>query len=68
MYDQPNKGQNNGARGKINRTEMSMQDNLNHTADSQFQKTTDQVIKKGEVILPSTLAKSGAEGDKTSQN
>ena len=36
MYDQPNKGQSNGARGKINRTEMSMQDNLNHTADSQF--------------------------------
>lgn len=47
---------------------MSMQDNLNHTTESQFQKSSDQVIKKGEVILPSTLAKSGVDGDKTSQN
>ena len=36
LYDQPNKVQNSGARGKFNRTEMSMLDNLNHTADSQF--------------------------------
>ena len=68
MYDQHNKSQSNGARGKINRTEMSMQDNLNHTADSRFKKTSDEVIKKGEVILPSALAKSGFEGDKASQN
>ena len=68
LHDQYNRSMSHGARLKMNRTDMSMKDNLHTATQSQFQKTSDEVIKKGEVILPSALAKSGFEGDKASQN
>ena len=54
--------------GQLIRSAKSSNNVGGEPPESQLAKMSDQVIKKGEVILPSSLAKTGAEGDKISQN